>query len=139
MKTSGHSYRCLIPFNMADPGGVLFFGNAFTLAHQAFEHFVMNQLKYSWISWFQNRDWIVPIRHAEAEFLHPIQAGQECQIVMTVKSFSNSSFTMISRFHQNGLCCSIETVHIFCHRETKEKTSIPPDVRAKLSSLQLNE
>lgn len=130
---SAYRYHCLVPFHLADPAGILFFGNAFTLFHQAFEHFILHQLTYPWKNWFQNPDWIVPIRQAEAQYLQPIFAGQECLIELAVSSTSHSSFTLTSTIHQNGVCCSIKTVHVFCDRMTKQKIPIPSFL---LSSLQ---
>jgi acyl-CoA thioester hydrolase/1,4-dihydroxy-2-naphthoyl-CoA hydrolase len=121
-------YRCLVPFHLADPAGMLFFGHAFTLFHQAFEHFILHQLAYPWHLWFQNPDWIVPIKHAEAQYLAPIQAGQDCQIELIVSSVSTSSFTIASSIQQNQSCCSIKTVHVFCNRLTKKKMPIPQDL-----------
>lgn len=129
-----YKYCCLVPFHLADPAGVLFFGNAFILFHQAFEHFVLHQLTCSWNIWFQNSDWIVPIRHAEAEYLQSICAGQECLIEIGLHSLSTSSFTLISTIQQDRICCSIKTVHVFCDRETKKKISIPSNL---LSSFQI--
>lgn len=130
-----YRYHCFVPFHLADPAGVLFFGNAFILVHQAFEHFVLHQLVCPWNLWFQNPEWIVPIRHAEAQYFLSIQAGQECQIELAVSSLSNSSFTLSSSIQQNGLCCSIKTVHVFCHRETKQKMPIPSALQSSLQDL----
>lgn len=133
--SAAYCYRCLVPFHLADPAGVLFFGNAFMLVHQAFEHFILCQLACPWKRWFQNPKWIVPIRHAEAQYVRPIQAGQECQIELAVSSVSNSSFTLSATIQQDGLCCSIKTVHVFCNRKTQQKMPIPHSL---LSSLQKN-
>lgn len=132
--SSAYRYHCLVPFHLADPAGVLFFGNAFTLVHQAFEYFVLHQLAYPWNSWFQNPEWIVPIRQAEAQYLQPIYAGQECQIELVVSSLSTSSFTLTSTIHQNDACCMIKTVHVFCNRKTKQKMPIPSILLSSLQS-----
>lgn len=136
MKTA-YSFHCFVPFHLADPGGVLFFGNAFTLVHQAFEHFVIHQLKCAWSLWFQNPEWIVPIRHAEAEYLQPIWSGQDCQIDIVISSISHTSLTLTSTIHQNGVCCIIKTVHVFCNRDTKLKMAIPVDLLITLEQHQL--
>lgn len=118
-------YSCLIPFHMTDAAGILFFGHVFTLAHQAFEQFVIHHLECPWAFWFQNPDWIIPIKHAEAEYFHPLQAGQECYIDLIVTNTSTSSFSLTSSFHQMQLCCTVKTVHVFCDRLTKQKMAIP--------------
>lgn len=135
MTISCKDYDCWVPFHLADPGGVLFFGNAFALAHQAFENFVLNQLELPWTFWFQNPDWIIPIRHAQGDFVTPLLAGKECRIEITINAISHSSFTLTSTFYQTSLCCSIQTVHIFCDRENKQKIPIPSSIRDKLSNL----
>lgn len=127
-------FHCLIPFHLADPAGILFFGNAFTLFHQAYEHFVMNQLDYSWPQWFQSQEWIIPICHAEAQYLKPLYAGQECEIKITVHSISHSSFVLNSSIYQPDLNCSLKTVHVLCDRNTKKKIPIPQELKSKLET-----
>jgi len=121
-----YRYSCFVPFHLADPAGIVFFGHSFTLSHQAFEQFVLHHVGCSWKEWFQNPEWIVPICHAEAQYIQPIQAGEECHIELEISSVSTSSFTLTVTIQQNGLCCTIKTVHVFCNRETKQKMAIPP-------------
>lgn len=120
-------FFCSVPFHMADPAGILFFGNAFSLFHQAFEHFVTECLEIPWNTWFQNPEWIVPIRHAEAEYLKPLLAGEMCKISLSLTAVSSSSFTIAASFEQKELCCSMKVVHVFCSRATKNKISIPEE------------
>lgn len=129
-----YHYSCLIPFHLTDAAGILFFGHVFTLAHQAFEHFVIHQLGCSWSDWFQNSEWFVPIKQAEAHYLHPLQAGQECQIELSISTLSTSSFTLVSTFYQQKLCCTVKTVHVFCRHLTKQKMPIPPSLLPHLQA-----
>lgn len=129
MKTpSSFCTRYFIPFHLADPAGVLFFGHTFTLMHQAYEQFIINHLRYSWDEWFNNPLWIVPVRVAEAEYLQPILAGRDCELKLEITSTTPSSFTLTSTIYQNDLCCKMKTVHVFCNREIKKKISIPDDI-----------
>jgi acyl-CoA thioesterase FadM len=129
---STYQYSCFIPFHLADPAGILFFGNVFGLAHQAFEHFIIDILECSWNSWFQHEEWIVPIVHTEARYSSPLQAGEKCQIELQVIHLSSSSFTMQSSFIQKQPCCVVKTVHAFCHRERRCKIPIPSSLYSKL-------
>jgi acyl-CoA thioester hydrolase/1,4-dihydroxy-2-naphthoyl-CoA hydrolase len=131
------SYDCLIPFQMADPAGILFFGNAFSLFHLAFEHFIQERMECSWPFWFQNPEWIVPIKHAQADYIKPIVAGSMCQIDIVIAAVTHSSFTLTSTLQQIHLCCSIETVHIFCSRPAMQKMAIPSPLRARLNQFLL--
>lgn len=125
-----YTYSCAVPFHLSDPAGILFFGHAFTLFHQGFEHFVSNHLKCPWKDWFQNPQWFVPVKHAEAQYTLPIYAGQECQVDMTLATFSNTSMTMHSVIRQQEICCTIKTVHVFCDKNTKTKIAIPDNIRS---------
>lgn len=132
--TPPYQYSCLIPFHLADPAGILFFGHAFTLFHQAFEHFILHQLECPWSFWFQNPEWIVPIRNAEAQYLHPLQVGQNCLIDISVSSLASSSFVLNSSFKQGDHCCSLKTVHVFCSRHNGQKMAIPEAIYLKLTA-----
>lgn len=128
------NYTCPVSFHMADPAGILFFGNIFTLFHQAFEHFVVNRLECPWQDWFQNPEWFVPIKQADAQFFKPILAGKECRLELSVGPVSNSSFTMHSSVLQKELCSSLKTVHVFCSKQNKAKMVIPHKFAVKLKS-----
>lgn len=126
--TTPYHHSCFIPFNLADPAGIVFFGHAFTLMHQAFEHFVINQLKCPWDHWFHNDFWIVPIRHAEAHYSHPLIAGRKCSIEISVVARSKSSFTLETTLRQDEICALIKTIHVFCDKNTKQKINIPDEI-----------
>lgn len=131
-----YSYSCFIPFHLTDSAGILFFGHVFSLAHQAYEQFILQQVGYSWETWFQNSTWIVPIKQAEAQYICPLLAGQECQIDISLTTLSNSAFTLTSSFiQQQTLACQVKTVHVFCDRSTKQKVAIPPELADHLKHL----
>lgn len=130
------STKIFIPFQMADPAGILFFGNAFTLAHQTYEQFVCDRLELPWESWFQNEEWFVPIKHTEANYHRPLLAGQSCSIQMYLKEIRTSSFHLHYEFSQNNiLCCSVQAIHVFCNKHTGQKQPIPHPIQQKLSTL----
>lgn len=125
--TTSRPYHCslFIPFHLSDSAGILFFGHVFTLAHQAYEQFVIHQLECPWEQWFRNSDWIVPIKHAEADYHSPIAAGQDCRFDITIDSVATTSFTLSTSLFQERLCCTVKTVHVFCDPRTKQKIPIP--------------
>lgn len=134
-KSSSFCYSLFIPFHLSDPAGIVFFANAFTLFHQAFEQFVIHRLHHSWDAWFQNPEWFVPLRHAESSYLHPLLAGKECLIEIRIDTASTSSFTLSSHIMQEEkLCCSLKTAHVFCSHTTKKKTTIPENIRVLLQA-----
>ena len=121
-----------IPFHLADPAGVVFFGHVFTLAHQVFEQFVIEQLKCQWVDWFQHPDWVIPIKKTEAEFHLPLKAGQICELQCSISAMTTSSFVFVTHFFQPHLCCTVQSVHVFCQQEPKQKMAIPSHLRTTL-------
>jgi acyl-CoA thioesterase FadM len=128
-----YNFETFVPFHLADPAGILFFGNVFSLAHQAYEQYIREKLHFSWPEWFQNSDWILPIKQTEAEFLHPLKAGFFCQIHPTIESISTSSLKFSFEFFQESMrCCLVKSVHVFCDRHSMKKIAIPSVIRQQL-------
>jgi acyl-CoA thioesterase FadM len=134
--SSVYHHPCFIPFHLSDAAGILFFGHVFTLTHEAFEYFVRKVIHFTWADWFQNSEWIVPIKHAEANYLHPLYAGSECLIELSIIEISNSTFTLNASFvQQQTTCCMVKTIHVFCSRTLKKKIPIPASILARLAHL----
>lgn len=140
MRRSGHSYygtqdpvmnhsfrtTLFIPFHLSDQAGVVFFAHELTLFHMAYERFITEKLSISWHTWFQNEEWFVPLKHLNCNYLHPLFAGKDCEVEISFISISSSSFTLSSTLFQNGIpCCTIESVHVFCHKSSSQKIPIP--------------
>lgn len=125
--------KLFIPFHLADPAGIVFFAHSFTLAHQAFEQWVQTSLNMSWQEWFNNPQWVAPIRHTEANYLAPLFAGQECDVNIEVKEIKNSSFTISYQIsQQNKICCELTITQVFCDKTTMKKISIPDSIKIAL-------
>lgn len=128
--------QLLIPFHLVDAAGILFFGHVWTLAHQAYEEWVMDHLHIPWAVWFQNADWIVPVKHCEADYFSPIRAGELCCLKVSLKEVRASSFEIEVAFTQKEvLCCVARTVHVFCQKTPLQKIPIPLDIARKFDLL----
>ncbi|MEN0058787.1 MAG: hypothetical protein AAGB31_08125 [Bdellovibrio sp.] len=57
-----------LTFKEADPAGIMFFGNIFGFAHDAFEEFIV-AAGYSHREWFKQKDFLIPIRHTASDYL----------------------------------------------------------------------
>lgn len=131
-----YQYNCLIPFHLCDPAGILFYAHVFTLYHQAFEHFIIEELHVAWEQWFENTSWIVPIKHTEADYFYPIKAGTNCRIEFQEINVSNCSFTITAHFRQLENCCTVKTTHVFCDRNERKKIPIPSnEIAQRLNQL----
>lgn len=123
-----------LTFKEADPAGIMFFGNIFGIAHDAFEEFIV-AAGYSWEEWFKTQDYIIPIRHTEANFLAPFFPGQTYDLSATVSKMSQNSFTMRYELSKNSLSHAIVTmVHTVVDAKTKQKSALPPLMRTRLEN-----
>lgn len=122
-----------IKFREADPAGILFFGNVLALAHDVFEDFIP-ATGLTWADYFQAKEYIAPIRHAEIDFLAPFRPGQQYGVSVTILKISDSSFQAKTVFsegsRQNAV---VKTVHTFLDPKSFQKISVPEKFRAALS------
>lgn len=122
------------PFQLGDPAGIVFFGHLFSLAHEVYEQFIQEKLSITWSDWFNNEEWIVPIKQTQASYFVPLFAGLWYQVRLELKQMTTSSLTLVYRFYKEEVeHCQIEILHVFCDRRTKKKLSIPQEIRNKLS------
>lgn len=124
-----------IRFNQADPGGILFFGNVYPIAHDVYEDFV-KALGFTWNEWFANPEWAVPIRHSSCEYFAPMFAGKMIDVEVKVERVGDSSFTLRYEFKSDRPHCKVELVHTFIDKKTFGKRTMPSEIRGKLTAYQ---
>lgn len=121
-------------FRQADPAQIMFFGHILGLAHDAYEDFIV-ALGYSWKDWFRRGDEIVPIRHAETDFLIPFQPGQTYDITVSVPEIRETSFQTSYVFSQKGrVHATVKLVHAVIDSETLQKKPLPILMRQRLEN-----
>jgi acyl-CoA thioesterase FadM len=130
-----------VHFDEADPGGILFFGRVLTLAHRVFETVVVPRLVPEWDDWFRSDAFVVPIRHAEATFSHPMRPGRRHAADVEIVSVGTTSFEVRTRFVEEGeegdrLCAETRVAHVFADPATFVKRPIPEAIRNRLLALQ---
>ncbi|MEZ4872956.1 MAG: acyl-CoA thioesterase [Bdellovibrionales bacterium] len=121
-----------IPFDLCDPSQFIFYGNAFKISHQTIEDFV-EHIGIGWDHWFKHRNFIVPIRHAKAEYFSPLKAGDKINIELSIAKLSPSSVTFLCRLISNKTTCvEISSVHVFVDKVKSEKSKMPDEFKEKL-------
>jgi YbgC/YbaW family acyl-CoA thioester hydrolase len=123
-----------INFFDCDPAGIMFYGNAFFLAHSAYEELLASAgLTGYWI----NDNYIVPIIKADTDYLKPLRPGDEVEIEVRVSNLKERSFelTCTCRLEDGTNTFNTRTVHIFTDRDFK-KINIPDDILVILSEYQ---
>jgi acyl-CoA thioesterase FadM len=119
-------------FREADPAGIMFFGNIFSLAHDCFEDFIQ-AAGFTWKDWFHTKDYLIPIRHTESNYLKPFLPGDTYQIQASVSRMGNSSFQMKYVFKNKDVThAQVTMTHTFLDARTKDKISVPDLVRTRL-------
>jgi acyl-CoA thioester hydrolase/1,4-dihydroxy-2-naphthoyl-CoA hydrolase len=134
--TKPFTYSNTIRFRDADPAGISFFAGVYGFAHDAYEEFVKG-LGFEWSYWFENPEWIVPIRHSECLYLRPMPVGSGFTITVKIDSISASSMTVKYDFSIGTTAVAeVKLVHVFVVKDKFKPRPIPPDVREKLEAYQ---
>jgi acyl-CoA thioesterase FadM len=124
-------------FSDADPGGIMFFGNVYKVAHDTYENFIRH-LGFDWHEWFQNPVWAVPIRHSSCEHLIPLSPGLAYEVAISLERVGDSSFTLKYDFQRaTQKFCSVTLVHTFFNIKSRAKMQIPSNVRDRLQAYQV--
>lgn len=120
-----------LTFREADPAKIMFFGNIFGFAHDAFEQFIL-EAGYTWKEYFHDPDYAIPLRHTESNYLAPFFPGETYDISVTVASFGETSFKMKYVFSQKDKTHAIVTmVHSVLDLKTKQKTALPDKMKTR--------
>ena len=126
-----------IHFDDADPAGICFFGQVFAKTHQVYEEFV-GHLGQNPQHFFSGKEFIVPIRHTEANYLAPLVALETYSVDIGVSKISDSSFTLEYKIAKaDKLCAAIATTHVFLEAKSHKKCLIPTDFKTGLEKFKI--
>jgi YbgC/YbaW family acyl-CoA thioester hydrolase len=123
-----------VSFDDADGENIVFFGNYFRLAHRALEQW-LPQVGIPWSEWFKNKEWGVPLRHVEADYLQPMRPGDRFSVNIRVAELGDSSvhFDYDFRGSDNKSVARVKTSHVFVERGSFKKVPVPDNVRTVLA------
>lgn len=126
-------YRTRVRLKDTDATGVLYFGEQFRMALEAFEEFLKERgfpLKQ-----VLDSPYLMPIVHAEADYLAPLAIGDELEISLKVAKLGRSSVTVEFVFHAPDRKLDVgkvQIVHVVVDREKRASVPIPDFLRAIL-------
>jgi YbgC/YbaW family acyl-CoA thioester hydrolase len=123
-----------IRFEDADPAGIVFYPRAIALAHGVIEDLI-RQTELGWHGWFENHGLAAPVRHAEADFLAPMRAGETLMARAWVEKLGETSGTFLVEFRGNDgeTRARIRTAHVLVDRSTGKPVPMTPEIRAALA------
>ena len=122
-------------FDDGDPGGIVFFGNYYRIAHRLFESFVVST-GLDWSDWFSGEELLIPLVHSEADYKQPLYAGKTYLGRVKVEKLGASSVSFAFEFlTEDGskTCAAFKTVHVFVDKAKMQKTEIPDKFKQALS------
>lgn len=131
-----YEYKTRVKLFQTDAAGKLFFSNLFIIAHECYEnYFHENQMKISDI--LAGRKFLIPIVHAEADYISPIYIDENLLVMMDAKKVGDSSFTLNFNIKkENGdLAAIVITVHVTSGFSSGKSILMPEDIKSIISKL----
>jgi acyl-CoA thioesterase FadM len=123
-----------IGFADADPAGVVFYPRAIALAHGVVENLIRHS-SLGWGAWFASPIHAAPLRHAEADFLRPMKAGEVFTARAVVEATGTSSVTFLVEFSDRAgrTTARIRTVHVLIDKHSGEPVLLTGEIRSALA------
>lgn len=120
-------------FHHADPVGIMYFGNILSLAHDGFEEFIV-AAGYHWDEWFKSQEYLIPIRHVEADYNSPFFPGKTYDLKVCVAKLGQTSFVMRYHFSREAKTHAVvQMVHAVLESATQKKIPLPELLRTRLT------
>ncbi len=119
-----------------DAAGILFFGNYFRLAHDAYEAF-METIGFSLRHIIGEADFLVLIAHAEADYSKPMRLGDKLTAELQVENLGQASFVLAYSLKDvnNDIAATVKTVHVTIDKKSGGKIPLPERLREKLAGV----
>lgn len=130
-----YKQNCFISFDQADPAGILFFGNIYTISHQALEQFIQH-IGIRWEEWFNDSLLGAPIVHVDTQFKKPIRAGETYSVHINCFKLSQSTVGFQYEYinaDSNETHALVKTVHTFVDKAKLQKTNMPQIFHERLN------
>ncbi len=110
----------------------MFHAHLFSHAHNAYSA-LLSEAGYSLKAILLAGDHLVPVVHAEADYLHPLLLDDEVCVTVFLTSAGNTSLSFSYKFHKDDmLCATAATTHVFLRRDSRTPVAIPEKLRQGL-------
>ena len=130
-------YHTTIKLRDTDATGVLFFTEQLRLALDVFDAYLLST-DSSLSQFLEAHRCLMPIVHAEADYIFPLRLSDKIEIRMAVEKIGASSFTLVYHFFNsliNRLAGKVKIVHVCTNKETGEKMSLPDQLIQQLRAM----
>ena len=131
------TYCRTIHFKDTDAAGVVYFANALSICHEAYEA-LLKTLTIDLKEYFSGKSLVVPIVHAEIDFMRPMYCGDRIYIVLSPTIQLESSFTLkYEIYHTNSEIkkpiAIASTSHVAIDPVTRKRSELPLELMQWLS------
>lgn len=129
-------YQTKIKLHETDAAGILFFSQQFKMVHDAYEG-LLEKIGFGFPELLKNKDFFLPIVHAEADFKMPLFVGDLIEIQVFVFNLGQTSLTLSYKLLnlKQELVGTAKTVHVTINKISRQKIPIPKDMREKLEDI----
>lgn len=129
-------YQTKIKLHETDAAGLLFFSNQFKLIHDAYES-LLEVIGFGFAELIKEKDFFLPIVHAEADFKAPLFVGDLIEIKVKVEKIGKTSFTFTYQLlnAKDILVGTAQTVHVTMDKKSQTKIPLPSSLREKITRL----
>ncbi|MCX6835249.1 MAG: thioesterase family protein [candidate division Zixibacteria bacterium] len=119
-----------------DAAGIMFFGNDLRVAHDAYQAY-MESCGFSFAEALAEGKLLIPVVHAEADYMQPLVVGDKLTIELTAAKISMHSFVLKYQLCRPDsiLVATVSTVHVTTDRATNEKIELPVSLRQALERI----
>lgn len=131
-----HIYHHKIKLHDTDAAGILFFSNQFKYIHDAYEE-LLDKIGFGFSVLLTQKDYFLPIVHAESDYCSPVFAGDIVTIEVTVDEIGKTSFAFSYKItNQNAILVGkARTVHVTIDKHSREKINLPADLKLKIDQI----
>lgn len=122
-----------VAFQDVDAAGLVFFATAFVYMHEAYAAF-MAHAGTPLPEVIASGKWLAPLRHAEADYLHPLRFGDQMRVSLVAAHLEETETTIgyrISVPARAQVCTVGQSVHAFLDRDFQRIPVVEP-LRAAL-------
>jgi 1,4-dihydroxy-2-naphthoyl-CoA hydrolase len=131
-----YTYQTKIKLHQTDAAGLLFFSHQFEIVHDAYES-LLEKIGFGFASLIREKDFFLPIIHAECEYKAPLFVEDLIEIQVKVEKVGKTSFTFVYKLvNSKGILVgTARTTHVTMNKETQKKITLPSDMRVKITEL----
>lgn len=129
-------YNIKIRLFHTDAANLIFYSNLFNLAYECYEEFLETS-GFSVSKILSEKKILVPVVHAEADYIKPITLGDKIEIRMSLAYLGKSSYKLVYDFYNvnKEKVAQVKTVHVLLNNDNYKPDKIPQELLSILKSL----